>query len=122
LRLTTAQFEELEGFARFGTELDADTRRRLARGHRVRAILGQPPFDTLPVSAQVLTLWAVGSGAFDALPVAAVPAQAAALRAAAALEFPDVLARWAEGAALGEADEAAFAALCARVVRRDGDA
>ena len=122
LRLAAAQFEELEAFARFGSELDADTRRRLAHGRRVRAILGQPPFHALEVGAQVLTLWAVGSGVFDAVAIADVPAQAAALREAAALEIPDVLARLTEGAPRTDGDESAFHALASRVVKRDGDA
>ena len=51
LRLAYAQFEELEAFARFGTRLDDETKNRLERGRRVRAVLEQPqyePRDRLP--------------------------------------------------------------------------
>ena len=45
LRLMYAQFEELETFARFGTQLDAETRRKLTRGLRVREVLKQREHD-----------------------------------------------------------------------------
>ena len=45
LRLSYAQFEELEAFARFGTRLDEETRRTLERGRRVREILKQPQYE-----------------------------------------------------------------------------
>jgi F-type H+-transporting ATPase subunit alpha len=47
LRLMYAQFEELETFARFGTQLDAETRRKLTRGLRVREVLKQREGDHL---------------------------------------------------------------------------
>jgi F-type H+/Na+-transporting ATPase subunit alpha len=59
------QFEELEAFARFGTRLDEDTRRTLARGERVREVLKQPQYATLPAAEQVVTLLAVTAGFFD---------------------------------------------------------
>jgi F-type H+-transporting ATPase subunit alpha len=43
LRLSYAQFEELEAFSRFGTRLDEQTRNTLERGRRVRQILRQSP-------------------------------------------------------------------------------
>jgi F-type H+/Na+-transporting ATPase subunit alpha len=52
LRLSYSQFEELEAFARFGTRLDEDTRRTLARGERVREVLKQPQYATLPAAAR----------------------------------------------------------------------
>jgi F-type H+/Na+-transporting ATPase subunit alpha len=69
LRLSYSQFEELEAFARFGTRLDEDTRRTLARGERVREVLKQPQYATLPAAAQVVTLLAVTAGLFDPVPL-----------------------------------------------------
>jgi F-type H+/Na+-transporting ATPase subunit alpha len=63
LRLTYAQFEELEGFSRFGTELDAETQRVITRGRRVRVALTQGPYVTIPVGEQLAALWAASSGA-----------------------------------------------------------
>jgi F-type H+-transporting ATPase subunit alpha len=60
-----AQFEELETFARFGTQLDAETRRKLTRGLRVREVLKQREHDHIPVPAQIAVLLAATEGLFD---------------------------------------------------------
>jgi F-type H+-transporting ATPase subunit alpha len=67
LRLSYAQYEELETFARFGTRLDPETRRRLTRGRRVRAALRQSQYEPLAVSAQMAVLLAATEGLFDAI-------------------------------------------------------
>lgn len=65
LRLAYAQFEELESFARFGTRLDDDTRRKLERGRRVRATLRQGERDHADVLEQIAVLFAATEGLFD---------------------------------------------------------
>jgi len=67
LRLAYSQFEELEAFARFGTQLDQETRQTLERGRRVREVLKQPQYGTLPVVDQIAVLVAVNEGVFDRL-------------------------------------------------------
>ncbi len=67
LKLSYAQFEELEIFSRFGTRLDAETRKALERGRKVRAILKQPQFSPLTAAEQVIVLYAVSQGVFDDL-------------------------------------------------------
>jgi F-type H+-transporting ATPase subunit alpha len=69
LRLAYSQFEELEGFARFGTRMDEETRRTLERGRRVREILKQPEHAPLSVPEQIAVLAAANEGAFDEVPV-----------------------------------------------------
>jgi F-type H+-transporting ATPase subunit alpha len=69
LRLSYAQFEELETFARFGTRLDEDTRRRLNRGRRVREILKQSEHDLLTVPEQIAVLLGTTHGLLDKIPV-----------------------------------------------------
>jgi len=69
LRLSYAQFEELETFARFGTRLDEETRRSLNRGHRVREVLKQTEHDLLTVPEQIAVLLATTHGLLDKLPV-----------------------------------------------------
>ena len=69
LRLSYSQFQELEAFSRFGTRMDERTRQLLERGHRVRQILQQPPSDPLSVVQQILVLYAVTRGLFDAIPL-----------------------------------------------------
>lgn len=66
LRLAYAQFEELETFARFGTQLDEETKARLTRGRRVRAVLAQTERDHVSVPEQIAVLLAATEGLFDA--------------------------------------------------------
>ena len=65
LKLSYAQFEELETFARFGTRLDDQTRRILAHGERIRACLKQPQFHSVTVQEQIVVLLALSAGLFD---------------------------------------------------------
>jgi F-type H+-transporting ATPase subunit alpha len=69
LKLDIAQYLELQIFARFGAELDAETRRQLARGQHVREVLRQPQHQPMPVSHQAVILYAAGQGYVDDLPV-----------------------------------------------------
>ena len=69
LKLDISQYLELQIFARFGTELDAETQRQLARGRRVREALRQPQYHPLPVAHQVAFIYAVGEGYLDDLPI-----------------------------------------------------
>jgi len=67
LRLSYAQFEELETFARFATRLDEDTRTTIEHGRRVREILKQTEHHPLRASQQMAVLKAVNEGLFDEL-------------------------------------------------------
>jgi len=80
LRLAYAQFEELETFARFGTRLDEETKKSLARGYRVRAVLGQQEHDLLPLPEQLVVLLATTEGLLDDVPLDAIDAAETALR------------------------------------------
>lgn len=73
LRLAYAQFEELEKFARFSSQLDEATRQKLVHGQRVREILKQRNNDARHVVDQVITFVAVANGLFDRLPISDVP-------------------------------------------------
>jgi F-type H+-transporting ATPase subunit alpha len=74
LRLSYAQFEEFETFARFGTRLDPETRHALERGRRVREILKQSEHDLQSVSEQIAVLFAVTQGLLDQVPMERVAA------------------------------------------------
>jgi F-type H+-transporting ATPase subunit alpha len=69
LRLSLAQFRELEAFAQFGSDLDAATQRQLARGSRLVEILKQPQYQPVPVERQVAIIYAVTNGHLDDVPV-----------------------------------------------------
>ncbi|HRP76896.1 MAG TPA: alternate F1F0 ATPase, F1 subunit alpha, partial [Rhodocyclaceae bacterium] len=90
LKLGYAQFEELETFARFGARLDADTRKTLEHGRRIRACLKQPELAPVSVPAQITVLLALGAGLFDRVPLERMTEAEGAVQAAAA-KLPDAL-------------------------------
>jgi F-type H+-transporting ATPase subunit alpha len=69
LRLLYAQLHELETFARFGAELEPETRLRYERGRRLREALKQPRLRPLRTAHEAAVLFAVGQGCLDDLPV-----------------------------------------------------
>lgn len=68
LKLSYAQFEELEAFARFGTQLDEATRRILEHGKRIRWCLTQTRLDPLATHVQIFILLAFTEGLLDQIP------------------------------------------------------
>ncbi|HEX2495820.1 MAG TPA: F0F1 ATP synthase subunit alpha [Gaiellaceae bacterium] len=73
LRLDLAQYRELEAFAQFGSELDPQTQRTLARGERMVATLNQPQYAPWPVEEQVVAIWVAVNGYLDEIPTEQVP-------------------------------------------------
>jgi F-type H+/Na+-transporting ATPase subunit alpha len=69
LRITMAQYRALEAFAQFGSELDRESQRQLARGARVVEILKQPQYRPVPVERQVAAIWVGTGGYLDPYPV-----------------------------------------------------
>jgi F-type H+/Na+-transporting ATPase subunit alpha len=69
LRITMAQYRALEAFAQFGSELDRESQRQLARGARVVEILKQPQYRPVPVERQVVAIWVGTGGYLDPYPV-----------------------------------------------------
>src|SRR5918997_1084057 len=72
LRLELAQYRELEAFAQFGSELDTQTQRTLARGERMVATLNQPQYQPWPFEEQVVAIYAGINGYLDDVPPAQV--------------------------------------------------
>ncbi len=73
LRLELAQYRELEAFSQFGSELDPQTQRTLARGERMVATLNQPQYQPWPMEEQVVAIFAGINGYLDEVPVGQVP-------------------------------------------------
>ena len=73
LRLDLAQYRELEAFAQFGSELDPQTQRTLARGERMVATLNQPQYKPWPMEEQVAAIWVAVNGYLDEVPADQVP-------------------------------------------------
>jgi F-type H+-transporting ATPase subunit alpha len=69
LRLSLAQYRELEAFAQFGSDLDKATQAQLNRGRKLVEVLKQGQYRPLPASKQVLTIFAATSGFLDDLPI-----------------------------------------------------
>lgn len=59
IRVELAQYRELASFAQFGSELDADTKEKLAQGERIKEMLKQPQYQPMPVEYQVMIIYAV---------------------------------------------------------------
>jgi F-type H+-transporting ATPase subunit alpha len=58
IRVELAQYRELAAFSQFGSELDADTKERLAQGERIKEMLKQPQYKPMPVEKQVVIIYA----------------------------------------------------------------
>ncbi|GLU90523.1 MULTISPECIES: F0F1 ATP synthase subunit alpha [Agromyces] len=69
LKLELAQYRSLEAFAMFASDLDAASRRQLARGARLTELLKQPQYSPYPVEDQVVSIWAGTKGYLDEVPV-----------------------------------------------------
>ncbi|MFA4930362.1 MAG: F0F1 ATP synthase subunit alpha [Patescibacteria group bacterium] len=69
LKLSLAQFRELEAFAQFGSDLDEDTKKAIELGRRITEILKQPQYSPLPVGKQIAILYAANNGYLDDIAV-----------------------------------------------------
>ena len=108
LRLSYSQFQEVEVFARFGTQLDEDTRQTLQRGRRVREILKQPESQPLSVAEQIAILLAVNEGVLDDVPLQRISEAETAISQAVTDQFPEICDRLSAGESLSDEDKEAF--------------
>lgn len=69
IRLSLAQYRELEAFAQFASELDPATRKQLDRGQRVTELMKQKQYTPLSIAEMAFALFAVDKGYFDDIPV-----------------------------------------------------
>ena len=73
LKLLYSQYRELQSFAQFGSDLDADTKARLALGERIVAVLKQKNGNMKEVAQQVCIIYAVTKGYLNSIPLNQVP-------------------------------------------------
>jgi len=116
LRLSYAQFEELEMFARFGTRLDDKTRDTIERGRRVRKVLTQPELQPLTIPEQIAVLLAVTEGLFDSLTVEEIPAAEIKVREMVTAELPGICSKIESGELLSEEDQASIVGAARRAL------
>ena len=69
LRIDLSQYQELAGFAQFGSELDKESQRQIARGKRMTELLKQNQYSPLKVGEEVLVLYAGTHGYLDSIEV-----------------------------------------------------
>ncbi len=72
LKLLYSQYRELQSFAQFGSDLDADTKARLALGERIVEVLKQGRNNPVRVGCQVAIVYAAIKGYLDSVPVSKV--------------------------------------------------
>jgi len=89
LRIDLAQYQEMAQFVKFGAEVDAATLEQLARGERSRELLKQAQHAPLTLEHEVLVLFGVVNGMFDAVPVADLEEMEQALYEYADVHQPD---------------------------------
>ncbi len=65
LKLTMAQYRELEAFAQFASDLDPETKKSLDRGERITELLKQPQYSPIPVELQTAIIYAANNGYLD---------------------------------------------------------
>ena len=70
IRVELAQYRELAAFSQFGSELDDDTKEKLAQGERIKEILKQPQYQPMPVQYQVIIIYAATNKFLLSIPVA----------------------------------------------------
>jgi F-type H+/Na+-transporting ATPase subunit alpha len=97
IKLELSQFRDLEAFAQFGSDLDADTQRTLARGERLVKTLNQGEREPLAVQDQVVQIYAAVNGFVDRIVVERVPEFLQSLTERLHSQHEDVRAKIATG-------------------------
>ncbi|MCW3067798.1 MAG: synthase alpha subunit [Solirubrobacterales bacterium] len=97
LKLELSQYRDLEAFSQFGSDLDAETQRALARGERLVMTLNQGEREPLPVEDQVVQIYAATNGFLDRLRVERVPEFLQSLTERVHAQHADLLKKITEG-------------------------
>ena len=97
LKLLYSQYRELQAFAQFGSDLDADTKARLALGERIVEVLKQTRNAPVRVGCQVVIIYAVTHGWLDEIPVAKVAEYEERLFRLLEQKYNDLLVRFEQG-------------------------
>lgn len=97
LKLLYSQYRELQAFAQFGSDLDSDTKERLALGERIVEVLKQNRNSPVPVGCQVAIVYAVINGYLNDIPVSGVSDYEERLYEKLQNENKELLTRFEEG-------------------------
>ncbi|MCH5285730.1 MAG: F0F1 ATP synthase subunit alpha, partial [Akkermansiaceae bacterium] len=91
VKLDLAQFEELQAFAQFGSDLDAATKSKLERGRRIVELFKQGQYVPKSLGLEVVNLYAIQKGYLDEVPVEEIQAVRARLEEEVLSSAPDLL-------------------------------
>ena len=116
MRLSYAQFEELETFARFATRLDDNTRKALERGKRVREVLRQSRYSPLKDYEQVAVMLALTEGLLDTIEVKEIKAAEQKITEKIFIDLPHICQKIRRGDKLSEDEKASLLASCRQAV------
>ncbi|MBR4223613.1 MAG: F0F1 ATP synthase subunit alpha [Oscillospiraceae bacterium] len=105
LKLTYSQYRELQSFSQFGSDLDKDTKERLALGERVVEVLKQDRNSPVDVADQIMIIYAVNNGYLKEIPVNKISEYEAGLFAWVRDAHGDLTAHIKETGVLSEEDE-----------------
>ena len=105
LRLDLSQYRDLEAFAQFGSELDAETQKALTRGERLVELLKQKEREPLSVGDQVASIYSGTGGFLDRIKTERVGEFLADLRTRLHAEKSELLGRIEESGKLSDEDE-----------------
>ena len=106
IRIELAQYRELAAFSQFGSDLDADTKRQLDQGERIREILKQGQYAPLPVWYQVVIIYAATKQYLLDIPVEDILNFEKGLFEFMETKYPDILAAIRDEKEISEATEA----------------
>jgi F-type H+-transporting ATPase subunit alpha len=116
LRLDLSQYRELEAFAQFGSELDPETQKTLARGERMVSALNQKERSPLDVAEQVASIFAGTAGHLDRINVEKVPDFLQMMLERLHSESKELLDRMNESGQLSDEDEEALSKAIAEAI------
>ncbi len=102
IRTELAQYRELAAFAQFGSELDEDTKERLAQGERIKEMLKQPQYKPMPVEQQVVIIYAATKRYLLDVPVHEITDFEKELLEFVDTQYPEIFAKIREEKKLSE--------------------
>ncbi|MBQ9984233.1 MAG: F0F1 ATP synthase subunit alpha [Lachnospiraceae bacterium] len=102
IRTELAQYRELAAFSQFGSELDADTKERLAQGERIKEMLKQPQYKPMPVEKQVVIIYAATKRYLLDVPVDEILDFEKGLFEFVDTQYPEIFSKIREGKKLTE--------------------
>lgn len=108
IRVELAQYRELAAFSQFGSELDADTKERLAQGERIKEMLKQPQYKPMPVEYQVMIIYAATKKYLLDIPVEDIGRFETEFFEFVDTKYPEIPTQIRETQVLSEENEAAL--------------